>query len=153
MTLPLDFALPNHQYVSIILPMRRNPVKEMLMRKLTESRAVIKTDIDGSEKVEFMTNLEALVDVIIDRAIETRGRNATEAARLVLEYAVGKPKQTLEIEEGSHDDMGMMTPEELKRQIREAEQMLGITTVEAHEVPPEKICAPRVEVAEEREGF
>jgi hypothetical protein len=103
-----------------------NPVREIILRKLGEIRVDIVNGTDG-EKVEARTNLEALVSVIFDRAIETRGRVPIEAARLMFEYAVGKPNQiTEEVEPMRNVSRTGLSEEEVRLEEEEALRELGL---------------------------
>lgn len=99
----------------------RNPVRDVLLRKLEQTRVEI---VDG--RVEQVTNLEALADVIFENALRGRGRTALENARLLFEYAVGKPKNTLEIESGKERPFEALTREEILEEQMRAARELGI---------------------------
>jgi len=99
----------------------RNPVRDILLRKLEETRVEL---IDG--KVEEITNLEMLANVIFENAIKGRGRTALENARLLFEYAVGKPKNTLEIESGNDRPFAALSREEILEEQMRAARELGI---------------------------
>lgn len=95
-----------------------NPVRELILKKLEEYRV----EMEGDE-IRRRTNLEALVDVIFDRAIEQRGRVPIEAARLLFEYAVGKPNQTLEV---TTERRVARTRDEIEAELAEASKALGL---------------------------
>jgi hypothetical protein len=94
----------------------------MILNVLEEERIEI---ING--KLENITNLEALIRTTFNRAIDHRaGKVGNDAARILLEYAVGKPKNAQEDE-----DMRDVTPVPKTRneaidELREASALLGI---------------------------
>lgn len=103
-----------------------NPVRHVILQKLQEMRHDLVSDEMG-RRIVARTNLEALVDVIFERAISKKGRVPIEAAKLLFEYGVGKPNILTDDAEPMRIVRGeTSTAEELKAEVDEALRELGV---------------------------